>query len=577
MSTTWLHPRAHFRHTVPEAGGARPSPVRRLWDRTLDHYPDTGPRSFYLGIVVLASIVLYYEFYVQAAVTPSIIAEYHMTWPFFVYIVVVGNLVGAFASLVAGLADRWGRANLVVYGLLLTGLIVLFGMPNAPNMWAYAVLYGFLGFVEGIILVATPALMRDFSPQIGRASAMGFWTMGPVMASLTVALVSSHTLNHLHAWQDQFTICGITGLVLFVVALFGLRELSPGLRDQLMVSLDDRALVEARAAGIDIDEVRRHPWRKVLHLDVVGPSIGIALFLVIYYTLIAFFVVYMATVFGYSQQRANALGNWIWAFQAGALVVVGILSDRLKVRKPFIVVGILGAVAMTALFALHATQADTGYYTFVWIVSLLSVFLGFTFAPWLAAFTETVEARSPALTATGLAIWGWVLRLSVAGSLFILPYVVTSMTPLVEHGTQVQALASRYAPEVATAGAVDPATLSALTADPTNAAAGLKAVGEVSAKLHVSAGAAIERLQALATASKQADFKYLQAHGPQIQASKSVAPGEWQRWWWVCLGTEALLLPFVFLMRGRWRPKRARLDEEAHELAVQQELAALEQ
>lgn len=131
----------------------------------------------------------------------------------------------------------------------------------------------------------------------------------------------------------------------------------------------------------------------------------------------------MATVFGYSQQRANALGNWIWASQAGALVVIGFLSDRLKVRKPVMVIGMLGSVATASLFAVHAIQADTGYYAFVWILSLLSVFLGFTFAPWPAAFTETLEARSPALAATGLAIWGWILRLVVAGSLFILPYV----------------------------------------------------------------------------------------------------------------------------------------------------------
>ena len=41
-----------------------------------------------------------------------------------------------------------------------------------------------IGFVEGVILVATPAMIRDFSPQVGRASAMGFWTLGPVPGSL---------------------------------------------------------------------------------------------------------------------------------------------------------------------------------------------------------------------------------------------------------------------------------------------------------------------------------------------------------------------------------------------------------
>ena len=45
--------------------------------------------------------------------SPSIIAGSGMTFPFYVYISVVGNAVGALGSLAAGLADRWGRANLV--------------------------------------------------------------------------------------------------------------------------------------------------------------------------------------------------------------------------------------------------------------------------------------------------------------------------------------------------------------------------------------------------------------------------------------------------------------------------------
>ena len=553
---------------------ALPSPVRRLWDRTLDSYPDKTARYFYLGVVVLASIILYYEFYVPAAVTPSIIAQYHMTWPFFVYVVVIGNLIGAFASLIAGLADRWGRANLVVYGLVVTGLIVLVGIPNAPTMWVYGVLYALLGFVEGIMLVATPALIRDFSPQMGRASAMGFWTIGPVVGSLAVALVSSHTLGHLHAWQDQFTITGIAGLALFLIALFGLRELSPGLRDQLMVSIRDRQLVEARAAGIDIEESVRHPWRKVLHLDIVGPSIGIGVFLVVYYTLIAFNVVYMATVFGYSQQRANALGNWIWAFNAGALIVVGLLSDKFKVRKPFMVIGVAGAVAATAFFAVHATQANTGYYTFVVILSLLAVSIGFVFAPWLAAFTETVEARSPALTATGLAIWGWVLRLVVAGSLFILPYVVTSMTPLVEHGTQVQTIVARYPAQVQTLSAIDARTSAQLLANPGNMTAVGTALSEISSKLHVNSTDALGRLIAVSKVPK-ADLQTLSAYGSEVSRASAVSPKEWQRWWWVSLGCEVLLLPLIFLMRGRWSPRRARLDEGEHERRIRAEMAAM--
>jgi hypothetical protein len=32
-----------------------------LWNRQLDHYPDTGRRVLFLGITVLATVMLYYE------------------------------------------------------------------------------------------------------------------------------------------------------------------------------------------------------------------------------------------------------------------------------------------------------------------------------------------------------------------------------------------------------------------------------------------------------------------------------------------------------------------------------------
>jgi hypothetical protein len=106
----------------------RPAPVSRLWQRQLDRYPATGPRSFYLGIVVVATVLLYYELYIPGAVATDIIAYFGASLKYFIGISIVGNAVGALASLAAGLADRWGRANLVVFGLLITALITLFGL-----------------------------------------------------------------------------------------------------------------------------------------------------------------------------------------------------------------------------------------------------------------------------------------------------------------------------------------------------------------------------------------------------------------------------------------------------------------
>ena len=502
--------------------------ARMLWKRRLDHYPETAKRFWYLGIVVAATVVLYYELYVPGAVATAIMAQYHLGFATYVNITVVGSLFGAFASLVAGLADRWGRANLVAYGLGVTGLLILFGLPNAPNGLVYGILISLVSIVEGIILVATPALVRDFSPQLGRASAMGFWTLGPVVGSLLVSEVSSNTIGALPAWQDQFTICGVVGLVVFVIAVFSLRELSPNLRDQLMVSMRDKALIEARAAGIDVEAATQRPWRQVLTPKVVASAFAIAVFLIIYYTAVGFFTVYFTTIFGFSLAQANGIGNWFWAFNAVALIVVGVLSDRLRVRKPFMLVGAAGAIAMTIVFL--GLGPGTSYGTFALVISVLAVCMAVAYAPWMASFTETVERINPALIATGLAVYGWTIRIVVAGSIFALPFVVTSMTPLVQYGTEVKELATKYA-----------------------------------AALQAKDFASIPK----------ADLAFLQAHAAEVRQAAAQTPAQWQDWWWVCVGGEVLFVPLVFGMAGRWSPRRAAEDFAEHQRRVDEEMARL--
>ena len=173
--------------TITDAASTRRavSPFGRLWYRSLDRYPETGPRIRYLTIIVVATIVLYYQLYVAGAVAPSILQHYGMSFRYYVYAVgVVAAAVGAFATILAGLSDRWGRANMVTYGLALVALLTIFGVPNAPTKLSFVVLISAVGLVEGIVFVATPAMIRDFSPQLGRATAMGFWTLGPVVGSL---------------------------------------------------------------------------------------------------------------------------------------------------------------------------------------------------------------------------------------------------------------------------------------------------------------------------------------------------------------------------------------------------------
>ncbi|MFG1807097.1 MFS transporter [Streptomyces sp. NPDC049040] len=549
----------------PQAtGGDTRTVLQRLYRRDLAAYPATGPRMAYLAIVVVTTVVLYYMLYIQYAVATSIITHFDMTYRYFVWVSVIGNAVGAFASLVAGLADRWGRANMVVYGLLIASLLVFFGLPNAGGKATYLVLFALVSIVEGIVLVATPALIRDFSPQLGRATAMGAWTMGPVVGSLVVTTVTSQTLDT-SSWQDELRYSAIAGLVVFVIAIFALRELSPGLRDQIMVTLRDRALVEARAKGIDPQAARRGEWRQMLRLDIAGSGLAIALFLLLYFAAVGNFVVYFATTYGYSEQRANAVANWYWAANAIALVVVGLLSDRLKVRKPFMIIGAVGSIVMTAIFATRATHPTTDYYTFAWLFVGIGVFSGVAYGPWMAGFTETVEKHNPAATATGLAVWGWTIRIVVAVSSALIPVLVTSVTPLVDHGPQVTAAQAQAAPALAIVGA-HPDIFAELGKFPPG-----KAPADVMARAVQEVGPAD-----LATVQKaQPQLAVLQKYGTKVQKAAHDGPGQWRTWWWICVGGQVLFLPFVFLMAGRWSPSRAREDAALHQAAVDRELASL--
>jgi MFS family permease len=430
-----------------------------LIHRQLDYYPNTGARVMFLAITVIATITLYYELYVGGSVSTLILPNLGMSFTFYVVTVAFGNLIGAFGSLFAGLTDRYGRANLVVFGLLFSGIFVTFVLPAATSRWPFTIESFVVGLVEGVCLVATPALIRDFSPQVGRATAMGFWTSGPVLGSLIVAIVGSITipttvtsLTNPRFWTHEYYICGIVGLVVFVIALVGLRELSPQLRDQLMVSMRDRALIEARAKGLDVEALVKNHWRQLIKPDVIISALAIALMLLIYYALVGFLVIFAQTIFHFTVNEANNLGYWCWAFNAGGVILVGMFSDRLRVRKPFMVVGGIGAAVMLVIFLLQSkANATPSFGTIAAILAIMLFFLGVAYTPWMASFTETVEDHNPAAVATGLAIWGWIIRVVVFASSLLLLVVINTVTPLVDYGGNVATYAAQY-PSLAWAG-----------------------------------------------------------------------------------------------------------------------------
>ena len=165
-----------------------------------------------------------------------------------------------------------------------------------------------------------------------------------------------------------------------------------------MVSEHDRVLAQMKAKGLDIESALKDPFRQMLKKDVVISGFAVSILLLAYYTAIGLGSILFQVVFGFNLQQANSLGNWTWGASAVTAIVVGLLSDRLRVRKPFMIVGaILTAVAI-ALYSSHFGH-HTSYATVAVLVSFISIGLGVAFTPWMASFSETCEDHNPALTA----------------------------------------------------------------------------------------------------------------------------------------------------------------------------------
>ena len=390
--------------------------------RYLEHYPSNGQRIWYLALAVIATIMLYYESYVLPSVAPLVLRSFSLPVSTYIGILLVSNVIGALSAIFGSLSDRIGRSNLIVYGLLVTALGTL-GISFANSLGVFFVLIVVLGFIEGIILVATPALVRDFSPRFGRALAMGFWTVGPVGGSVLATVIASQTLPTYGTWQSQYIIAGVVGVVIFLLCFLFLRELSPGLRDQVMNSLQEKELIESRAATIDVKKAIEHPWRQMLRPRLMVSALGISLYLLIYYAAVGFFPLYLSSIFKFTVAQANGLVSVFWTVNVIAAIVIGFVSDRTLVRKPYMLIGCLATIIVTFLF-ISRIGVPTSAALMTVFLSLFGISLAVGYVTWLAAYTETVEDINPALVATGLAVQGFILRAVVVLSTLAFSFVV---------------------------------------------------------------------------------------------------------------------------------------------------------
>ncbi len=381
-----------------------------------------------------------------------------------------------------------------------------------------------------------------------------------------------------------------------------------------MVSERERVLIEARAKGIDVAKATVHPIRSMMKIDLIASSIAISVFLLFYYASVSVLTIYWVVTFNRTTPQANGINVWLAASLSIGLVVAGALSDWARVRKPFMLAGAICAMVMMVFLIIQTGHPNTGYYSNVLVIVLLALSIALAYAPWMANYTEQVESHNPALTASGLAIWGWILRITVALSFLVLPHVITTSTVLVDNQTAGATLQTIQAAQPYAPTTTPPACNA--TAAPASVVSGLQATKEAGPQtlatvlatcnsthnlgqaLTAAGGLSNPQVQGLlaysplATAIQkgqpvsQAEIQSKVGVHSQNLASLLVAeqklvpaqkasPNEWKRWWTVCLIGMLVFAILVFFMRGRWSPRAARRDLAEHDRMVTEELAKL--
>lgn len=97
---------------------------------------------------------------------------------------------------------------------------------------------------------------------------------------------------------------------------------------------------------------------------------------------------------GFSLSSFNGIQEIYWGVNIVALVIWGLISDRLMVREPFMVLGSIGTIV--AIILLMNAKKGVSFTDMTLILSLLSTSLACCYCPWFASFTETLESYNPA-------------------------------------------------------------------------------------------------------------------------------------------------------------------------------------
>ncbi|MEV1175856.1 MFS transporter [Nonomuraea sp. NPDC049784] len=389
--------------------------MKPFYVRELSVYPVGGRRIFLLAIAVLASLVANFET-TLATILPLLMDDLRMSLTVYGQIAALSVLIGGISAGFGGiLSDRWGRVTILVPTLTVTAAcnFLLATVDTVAGLfWIRCLML----FIEGAGITITASLVRDFSPRMGRAQAFAFWTWGPVGASFLASFIAGFTLPLFgNAWQSQAIIMGVVSLVMCGIIIWQIAEPSAALRAQVLQS-EEAVQAGEQAQHGKLGELFRHPhlWAHVL---------GNTGWQVLYWTFAIFGQTILAGAFGMDAAAANRVVALGIVLNALAVVVVGRISDRIQLRKPFTAAGTVLTVAALGYFiAIAGHDVPVAHVTVVF--ALLYLFMGIAYVPWMANFSEDAEDVDSRLQGSALGIWGMVVRIMIVVLLVVSPIVV---------------------------------------------------------------------------------------------------------------------------------------------------------
>jgi MFS family permease len=360
-------------------------------------------------------------------VASLLIPSEHFSVSTYGYITGGAGIIAGFVSLLAAdLADKFSRIRVLLWGMI-APIGVMFALAFMPDGQPalFVGLYVIMAWTEAYAVVTVSALLRDFSPRTGRAVGVGLVTVGTLAANWGTAFMAGHLLASAGTWQHMYLEFAYVAVGLWIACwLFG-REPIAGIRNQVLPRLEDAATIQANAQVLEARGVHTEGFWDYIKADWRLWALAAAqgTFLLGYITFVGYGPLFTIAAFHKSPQEGSSLTSWVFLSIIVFLVLGGILSDKLRLRKAlgFGFTILSGGALITLGFLSNANLSDT---TIIIIYLLVGLVMACMWSPTNALFSETAEDIHASRQTTAFGGQQVISRPIYQAWLFVVPIVL---------------------------------------------------------------------------------------------------------------------------------------------------------